>query len=414
MTTPRALPLGLPLLVPLLPALLAACAAAATAPGEPPPPGACRPEPGWHRPGEGATVAHGRLLRELAGRRVVLLGEQHETAAHHRWQLSVLAGLRALREDLVLGLEMFPPSAQPALDRWVAGELTPRQLLREAGWERHWNFDPALYLPLFEYARLHRIPMLALNAEREAVARVRRGGWEALEAAERERLGRPVPAPPAYLRLLAASFLQHAGRAHGEEGPARIPPEHREAFRRFVDGQLLWDRAMARAIADALERRGPSGRPPPTRAPLVVALMGGGHLMHRLGVPRQLEDLGVKETAVLMPWEGRLGCEQLERGYADAVFVFPPLPEDPPPRLGVYLEPRRDGVAVRQVVPGSVAERAGLRPGDLLVEVAGRPVRGLEQVVRAVRRMPPGAWLPLAVERDGRRLELTARFPPAP
>ncbi len=401
MTSPRLLGLA------LAAGLLAACAAAATAPEAGRPPEGCRPEPGWHRPGDGAALAHGRLLRELARRQVVLLGEQHETAAHHRWQLSVLAGLRALREDLVLGLEMFPPSSQAALDRWVAGELTPRQLLQEAGWERHWNFDPALYLPLFEYARLHRIPMLALNAEREAVERVRRGGWEALEAAERERLGRPAPAPPAYLRLLAASFLQHAGRAHGGGDPTRIPPEQREAFRRFVDGQLLWDRAMARSIAEALGRRGPSGRPP-----LVVALMGGGHLMHRFGVPRQLEDLGVKETAVLMPWEGRLGCEQLEQGYADAVFVFPPLPEDPPPRLGVYLEPRREGVAVQQVVPGSVAERAGLRPGDLLVEVAGRPVRGLEQVVRAVRRMPPGAWLPLAVERDGRRLELTARFPP--
>jgi hypothetical protein len=53
------------------------------------------------------------------GRDVLLLGEQHDDADHHQWQLQVLAGLHALRPEMIIGFEMFPRRVQPVLDRWV-------------------------------------------------------------------------------------------------------------------------------------------------------------------------------------------------------------------------------------------------------------------------------------------------------
>src|SRR5690554_1841257 len=96
------------LAAPLLALLLAGLPAAALA-DECPAPGQ------WQRDGQAADAA--ALLAELAERRVVLLGEQHERLAHHRWQLHTLAGLHAHEPRLAIGLEMLPREAQPALDR---------------------------------------------------------------------------------------------------------------------------------------------------------------------------------------------------------------------------------------------------------------------------------------------------------
>ncbi|MFN9917805.1 MAG: PDZ domain-containing protein, partial [Pirellulaceae bacterium] len=43
----------------------------------------------------------------------------------------------------------------------------------------------------------------------------------------------------------------------------------------------------------------------------------------------------------------------------------------PPRQLGVYMQNTPNGVIVGQITPGSVAERAGLKVGDLIVSVAG-------------------------------------------
>src|SRR4249919_2908985 len=78
-------------------------------------------------------------MTELARQRVVLLGESHDSAEHHRWQLHTIAALYALHPDLVLGFEMFPRRVQPILDEWSAGKLTQEQLLARTAWAKIWG-----------------------------------------------------------------------------------------------------------------------------------------------------------------------------------------------------------------------------------------------------------------------------------
>lgn len=375
-------------------------AALARAPGGPVP--AC--EVGaWLDPATGARVGHTAVLAAAASRGVVLLGETHDEAEHHRWQLSVVAALLGSGRDLVLGFEAFPRHVQPVLDRWVAGGLGEAAFLEGVGWREVWGFDPGLYLPLFHLARLHRVPMVALNVERGFVARVGREGWEAIAAAERHGLDNPAAATDAYLDELAASYARHGpaeGRAEGPTG--RDNP----GFRRFVDAQLAWDRAMAEALAAARAREG---------APLVVGIVGSGHLRHRHGVPHQLADLGIADAAVLLPVDLPHGCGELAPGLADAVFALMP-PSAPPakdpapgPRLGITLE---DGGRVAGVAPGSIAEAAGLKVGDVVIRAAGVTVGTRADLVGIVRRQAPGTWLPLILEREGLTVEAVAKFPP--
>ena len=98
---------------------------------------------------------------------------------------------------------------------------------------------------------------------------------------------------------------------------------------------------------------------------------------------------------------------------ADAVFGVdaPQEPEIEPPRLGLLLEDTDQGVRVGQVIKGSVAESAGIREKDLIIEIAGREVLGKEDVTAIVQRQISGNWLPLKVKRGKRTLGLVAKFP---
>ena len=367
---------------------------------------ACVPVANWVMPsaGGGRATTLDALLERAAEARVVLLGESHDSHEHHRWQLQVITALHASHPELVIALEMFPRRVQPALDRWVAGEIDEAEFLRASEWHRVWSFDPALYLPIFHFARMNRIPLVAINVDRTLVQAVSEQGLAAIPASEREGVGEPAPATAAYEDMLFESWRDHL--------PSDPPQGHSATrqdaeFRRFVESQLVWDRAMAQGIADAADRN---------PGAVVAGLMGSGHVIHGWGVPHQLQQMGRDAPLTLLPWDREADCAELIDGVADAVFglAAPPRPATPSrPRLGITLEPAEEGVRIGEVTAGSIAERTGLRKGDLIIEIAGvRPQQSI-QVAAAVARQAPGTWLPLKVRRGSRSLEFVAKFPAA-
>ncbi|MEB3331896.1 MAG: ChaN family lipoprotein [Synechococcaceae cyanobacterium] len=351
----------------------------------------------WLKPGpEGPQRLKERaLLDKLAGRAVVLLGERHDRADDHRWQLETLTALQAKRPDLVLGLEMLPRRVQLQLDRWLAGSDSPEALEQAVNWQQVWGYDPSLYRPLLLFARTHRLRLLALNVDRSLPRRVAREGLAALPATERRGLGQPAAASPAYRARLRAAWL-----GHGHQGGEAT------AFERFVESQLVWDRAMAETIAAELRRR---------PGALVVALVGRGHLEYGDGIPSQLRDLGISATASLLPWPVAERCERLSVPLADAVQTRAAAAPPPPPpgvRLGAWLESQQGIVTIRAIAPGSAAAAAGLRLGDVIEAVNGEPVGTAAQVIMRVRRLAADQPLRLRLRREGRRLERQLRLPP--
>ena len=61
-----------------------------------------------------------------------------------------------------------------------------------------------------------------------------------------------------------------------------------------------------------------------------------------------------------------------------------------------------DGVRLGHILPGSAAERAGLRDGDVLVRIAEQPVNTFEELRNAIRARQPGDVVRLVYLRDGR------------
>lgn len=90
-------------------------------------------------------------------------------------------------------------------------------------------------------------------------------------------------------------------------------------------------------------------------------------------------------------------------------------PAAPRPRLGVVLERRREHDAttlvVREVVPDSPAARAGLKPDDVLLQIAGRPAADVEGDV--LRQMLSNEdSIQFEVRRGTETLNLTADLRP--
>jgi S1-C subfamily serine protease len=64
---------------------------------------------------------------------------------------------------------------------------------------------------------------------------------------------------------------------------------------------------------------------------------------------------------------------------------------------------------VTAVLAGGPASLAGLRPGDRLLALDGRPARQTRELAQHIASLTPGSRLPLVIERQGRQLLLEAR-----
>jgi S1-C subfamily serine protease len=100
--------------------------------------------------------------------------------------------------------------------------------------------------------------------------------------------------------------------------------------------------------------------------------------------------------------------ELLARGAVRRVYLgvaagVAPLPRHIARELDLLNE---SAVAVTAVEPGSPASRAGLREGDLIVELGGRLMNTIDDLHRALARLPADRAVSAGVVREGRRVEV--------
>jgi S1-C subfamily serine protease len=101
---------------------------------------------------------------------------------------------------------------------------------------------------------------------------------------------------------------------------------------------------------------------------------------------------------------GQLLAEgRVRRAYLGVAGATRPLPPRTARELG-----RATAIGVAEVVDGSPAARAGLRPGDLLLEVDGTPVRDAGDLQRLMVAGAIGRPLELRVLQGGRMVEVSA------
>lgn len=351
----------------------------------------------------GHYVSEAQMLAVATDSRIVYVGETHDNPASHRLELTLLRAMAERFPDRVaLGMEMFTPGQQETLDRWVNGELTEKEFLKQSRWQDQWQMDFDYYRPLLDFAREHHIPVIGLNAPKNLVRSVARKDLGELGPEERQALPEMDLGDPYQGALVTAIYGGH------DQGNS-----HLDGFRRV---QTLWDEAMAENVARYLES--PQGE---RRHMVVVA--GGNHIRHGFGIPRRVFRrlpasytlIGSKELVIAKGKEDRLMDVEIP-GFPMPPYDFLLFTEyedlaRPGVKLGVLLDEAEGKVRVKAVLPGSTAEAAGLREGDVLLVFDGVPLAESFDLIYEVKQKRPGDRSVLQIERDGAGQTVEVTFP---
>ena len=100
-----------------------------------------------------------------------------------------------------------------------------------------------------------------------------------------------------------------------------------------------------------------------------------------------------------------IGALMSEGRFRRAYLGIAGGPRPLPPKLARELG-RKSGIEVVEVVEGGPAARAGLRPEDLIVELDGSPIEGMDELQRVVVSELIGRAVRAKVVREGREHEL--------
>ncbi len=315
------------------------------------------------------------LTGKLAEKRALFIGEVHDQPEHHQNQLRLIQNLHARYPYIAIGVEYFQQPFQSHLNDYIAGYIDEREMLIRTEYFKRWKIDYRMLQPILGFARDNHIPVLALNISDEIHHKVFNGGLNSLTPEERTRIPDDIqPIGNDYRNRLKAIFNVH--------------PEG-NTFDTFVEGQQLWDEAMADVAANYLKEH------PQT---LLVVLTGLGHMMYGDGIPRALDRrLGGRYSAVAI--NGKQFGEY--PGIADFILATPVgtgLPK--PGKLGISIEDGSNGVLITNLLSGSAAKSAGIDAGDHIVTLDGIKVSNIAEMKAVMFDKRPGDILHVTVRRE--------------
>ena len=360
----------------------------------------------------GELLAPAEVAGRLAGARLVLVGESHTSIEFHRAQLRLIEELVRAGREVLVGLEMYPYTEQEHLDRWRREPMTEEQFVDRSRWYDAWGYHWDYYRPIFLFARDHGLPMVAVNTPREVVSAVRKLGFEGLSEGDRAHVPETIDlASDDHRALFRAFFADDGDGLHGG-----MPEEQLEAM---FAAQVTWDATMAHNALRALAAHGGEGPDP-----VLVVLVGSGHVAYGLGIERQAAAQGFAgriASVIPIPVEDEDGrpVASVRASYADFVWGLPPERDPLYPTLGLSATAVSDDDPHRKVIfvpEDSLGAAAGFAVGDVLVAIDGEPLPDRESFNRAMAARRWGDRAAFTVERGGATVDLTAwlrREPPA-
>jgi Do/DeqQ family serine protease len=133
-------------------------------------------------------------------------------------------------------------------------------------------------------------------------------------------------------------------------------------------------------------------------------------------------------TAILAPSGGNVGVGfavpiNMARSVMDQLVHYGHIDrgwigvggQDITPDLMQGLQTKRsDGAVISAVQPNSPAERAGLHPGDIVVEMDGTPITSWQHLINRIALSRVGQELNLTVDRQGRTVAMPIKVAPRP
>jgi uncharacterized iron-regulated protein len=208
---------------------------------------------------------------------VVYVGETHNDAADHRYELELIRGLLKRKVQFAIGWEMFDQTQQSAIDAWESHLISLNEMLVRTDFQRRWGVYSHAYEQILKLTDDAEVRNLALNASPEVVRKVAEG--QPLTKEERAAM----PAGFKTSEKAYSYFLSMIGSHPGLDDVNR---------RRFFAAQNVWDQTMATRILHFKLLN------PRTR---LVVIAGSGHLSGGFGIPSYVNQRANLRQLILLP-----------------------------------------------------------------------------------------------------------------
>jgi aminopeptidase N len=321
----------------------------------------------------------------LADKIIVYVGESHDRFSHHLVQLEIIQTLHRMGKKVAIGMEMFQRPFQGTLDDYLSGRTGEKEFLKKSEYFKRWQFDYNLYRPILQFARAEKIPVVALNIQREITEKVGKNGLDSLSEEEKRSIpSRMDFSDRAYREKLEKVFREH-------------PSFEAKNFDFFLQAQILWDETMAESV-DRFLKENPGYQ--------MVVLAGSGHLAYGSGIPQRAARRNGFDYSILLNEGG------LEKDIAHFIVNPAPVPLEGTPRLMITLAESNGPPVIQGFSHGSVSEKAGLQKGDRILSLDQVPVQGADDVriellfkkkgdrakVKILREDPPGGEREMELE----------------
>ncbi len=223
--------------------------------------------------------------------------------------------------------------------------------------------DPSTDIALLKIDAKQELPYIRLGDSE----RIRKGDWAVA-------IGNPY----AFENTLTVGVISAKGRSLG------LSPET-SSFENFIQ-------------TDAAINFGNSGGPLLNIAGEVVgintAIRGGGAQGIGFATP-------INTAKTLLP--------QLKKGKVTRGYLGMTIADVTDEIREAFDLPEARGALVQSVTPDKPAAKAGIRNGDVIIEVDGKPIRNNRELIDTISYLPVGTEVKIALIRDGKRQVVTAR-----
>lgn len=347
---------------------------------------------------EGRAVPLAKMIDEMHKARFIYVGETHDSLPMHDVQLSIIEALYARDKDLCIGVEMFPVTLQESLNKWNLGILSEEEFIRETQWYVNWNFNFGFYEKIFDFAKINRLPVYALNVPRSLISKVRMMDWEALTEKEKGLAPEPDLTHKDHRTLIRAVF-ESTELPHAMAGPGLD-----KVFEGLYRAQSTWDEAMAHyalVTAKKENRR-------------MVVLAGSGHLLYNLGINRRAFEksrLPFKTIVCVTIPQGK-GSVPVSRNLADYVWGLSEEERPAFPSVGLAFK-TFDGlenlVIQRDPIDG-VAKGQDFKKGDVVLSVDGNTYSDINELRIYLSRFIWGEEVRFLLLRDAGEKDVILKF----
>ena len=328
-------------------------------------------------------ISFDELFKRIDKSRVILIGEYHDRYDHHLNQLELMCRLRARGRQIAIAVEFVQQPFQSIVDDYARGLIDEDEFLRQSEYFRRWGFDYRLYAPLLKFAKVHAIPVIALNIPGEITSTVALHGFGGLNETQSQYVPTSMmDADKTYRARLKKIFAAHEGTTMAE-------------FDNFLDAQLLWDEGMAERAARYLKD---------TPHIQLLIFAGNGHVAHRNAIAGRLLARHPASLTII---------GQDQTGPSDAHYTLRSVEQQLPAvgKLGVLLDDSEQGLRITSFTSQSAASDAGIEVEDHIVTINERATPTWPDIRLALWHKLPGDQVSIGIVRDGveQTYELTLR-----